>query len=149
MSQEEEDKKRLKLVIGTNVVIANALWKDSIANKAVEVAFKDNTVQRSENSYYILEKMMMSSKFDKYLTRDSRKRFLELFREITKEVEITNKVKLSEDIYSNVILELAYNGESDFIISGEPDIMKHDKRHKSINVISPDGFLQKCNIQVL
>jgi putative PIN family toxin of toxin-antitoxin system len=131
----------MKSVIDTNTLIGHILWEDSVPNQAVEAAFRNGVVLRSRNSLFALEQMVMSERFDKYLEKSSREKFLQLFKEITQHVEITERQHFSEEASKNILFELAFNGRADFLITSQRDVLTSNSSLEHTRVISPADFL--------
>lgn len=132
----------MKVVIDTNTMIGHALWEDSVPNQAVEKAFRKGSVLRSRNSYFALEQMILSERFDKYLNRDARQKFLNLFKEISFHVEITERHTFVEDPSKNILLELAQNGKANFLISSQKELLSLQDSLTETRLITPSDFLQ-------
>lgn len=133
----------MKIVIDTNTMIGHALWEDSIPNQAVEAAFRQGSVIRSRNSYAALESMMMSERFDKYLNKEAREKFLLLYREITQHIEINERHHFIEDASKNILLELAFNGHADFLISSQSELLSIESQLGGTRCRTPADFLKE------
>ncbi len=132
----------MKIVIDTNTMVGHVLWEDSIPNQAVEQAFKNGTVLRSRNSYFALEQMVLSERFDKYLDRDIRENFLNLFKDIAQHVEIQERHYYTEDSSKNILLELAQNGNADFLITSQKETLALHGSIPNTTLITPSDFLK-------
>ena len=134
----------MKVVIDTNTMIGHALWEDSIPNKAVEYAFRNGIILRSRNSYYALEQMILSQRFDKYLNHESREKFLKLFKEISRHVEITERIHFMEDASKNILLELAHNGKAEYLITSQKELLALNEKLTNTQIVTPSDFLEKA-----
>ena len=131
----------MRVVIDTNTMIGHVLWEDSVPNQAVEFAFRNGTVLRSRNSYVALEQMILSERFDKYLDRPTREKFLALFKEISTHIEIVERHPFTEDASKNILLELAQNGKAQFLITSQKDLLMLNGNLNNTHILTPSDFL--------
>ena len=68
-----------------------------------------------------LNEVLGREKFNRYVTNEEREEFLEVLVERAVLVEITENVQECRDSKDDKILELALNGEAQYIISGDRD----------------------------
>lgn len=132
----------MKIVIDTNTLIGHVLWEDSIPNQAVEYAFRNGSVLRSRNSYAALEQMILNERFDKYVDRASREKFLTLFKEITHHIEIEERHHFLEDASKNILLELAQNGHADYLITSQKEMLSASSYLNHTQLKTPSDFLE-------
>ncbi len=134
-----------RVVIDTNTMIGHVLWEDSVPNQAVEEAFRNGVVLRSRNSYHALEQMILSERFDKYLDKVAREKFLALFKELSQHIEINERQHFLEDVSKNILLELALNGKADFLISSQKELLSFDASFSNTRIVTPSDFLQETS----
>jgi putative PIN family toxin of toxin-antitoxin system len=67
--------------------------------------------------------------------------FLKYFRNYVKEIIISEQIKICRDEKDNKFLELAVNGNADFIITGDKDLLVLNP-FRTIRIISPSLFIQ-------
>ncbi len=88
-----------------------------------------------------LNKVLGRERLNQYLTTEEREEFLEALVEQAVLVEITENVQECRDPKDDKVLELALNGEAQYIISGDRDLLVlHPFR--DVFVITADEFLK-------
>jgi len=88
-----------------------------------------------------LNEILGRDKFNRYVTSEEREEFLEALIEGAVLVEITENVQECRDPKDHKVLELALNGEAQYIISGDRDLLVlHPFR--DVVVITADEFLR-------
>lgn len=84
--------------------------------------------------------MLGRAKFDHYLSREDRDRFLEALIRESELVDILETVKACRDPDDDRILELAVNGYADFVITGDADLLAMDP-FRGTRIVTPADFL--------
>jgi putative PIN family toxin of toxin-antitoxin system len=87
-----------------------------------------------------LNGVLSRPKFDRYLLREERERFLAALVLEAVFVEITENVKACRDPKDDMFLELAVNGSATCIISGDTDLLELNP-FRGIPIIKPDEFI--------
>ena len=67
--------------------------------------------------------MLGREKFDRYITREDRERFLAAFIGAAKFIEITEHVSACRDPKDDKFLELAVSGQATCIVTGDDDLL--------------------------
>ena len=132
-------------VIDMNTIIGHVLWEDSIPNRAVDAAFRHLEVLRSEHTSYALKNLLLSARFDKYISQESRKKFLDLYEQLTVPVNILEQQKLCSDINHNIVLELALNGRPTYVITSQRPLLEKKGTLKEIKIVTPLDFLESIS----
>ena len=135
--------KRLRIVVDTNALVSRLLLPDSTACKAVEKAVREGTLLVSDATLDELADVLSRSKFDPYVTLEDRKQFIRLLGRISERVESVRRIRACRDPRDDKFLEVAVNGGSDLIISGDKDLLILNP-FMGIPVISPSDFLRKA-----
>ena len=81
-------------------------------------------------------------KFDKYVSIDERKQFLQHFLYIAERVEIIRTVKQCRDPKDDKFLELALSGHADILITGDDDLLDMEVFY-STKIITPKEFIER------
>ena len=84
--------------------------------------------------------MLRRAKFDRYLSREDRDRFLEALTRESELVDISATVKACRDPEDDRILELAVSGRADFVITGDADLLAMDP-FRGTRIVTPADFL--------
>jgi putative PIN family toxin of toxin-antitoxin system len=129
-----------RFVIDTNTLVSRLLLSHSIPAHAVQRAIKTGDLLFSISTLAELNDVLRRPKFDRYLEPGDRDQFLRLLARLAIIVEVTHPVKICRDPKDDQILEVAFNGRADAIISGDADLLElHPFR--GIPIFSPRKFL--------
>lgn len=129
-----------KVVLDTNIFISALGWKGKprqIFQKCIndELELVTSPQQISE-----LVRVMGYPKFN--FTQEEKDTFVSIILEIARLVYITEKVKvIKEDPDDDIILETASVGNVDYIVSGDPHLLKL-KEFGKVKMITANEFLE-------
>jgi putative PIN family toxin of toxin-antitoxin system len=123
-------------VVDTNVIVSALLFKKSIPFQAVKIAEK-GTILHSESTLIELREVLNRRKFDKYLEIEERQKFLIKFVDISRRILIRETISICRDAKDNKFLELAVNGDVQFIITGDQDLLVLTP-FRGIKIITPE-----------
>ncbi len=113
----------IRAVLDTNIIISAALAKGSIPDQVIRYIVEHCILLMSEETYKELQEKLLSSKFDKYVSLQSRKDILESLWELSETITIEQRVIACRDSKDNKFLELAMNGNADCIVTGDKDLL--------------------------
>jgi putative PIN family toxin of toxin-antitoxin system len=134
-------KNEVRYVFDTNVLISALLFENSKPAQALRYALANGEVLLSLDLLEELNEVLGRERFNRYLTTEEREEFLEALIEQAVLVEITENVQECRDPKDDKVLELALNGEAQYIISGDRDLLVlHPFR--GVLVITADEFLK-------
>lgn len=134
-------KNEVRYVFDTNVLISALLFENSKPAQALRYALTHGKVLLSLDLLEELNEVLGREKFNRYLTSEEREEFLAAFIERAVLVDITENVQECRDPKDNKVLELALNGEAQYIISGDRDLLVlHPFR--DVLVMTADEFLK-------
>ena len=127
-------------VFDTNVIVSALLFKKSVVREALDKARFAGTILLSLDVIEELHNVLSRPAFDRYIEEEDRLKFLLLLVKEAKLVEITERIKECRDPKDDKFLELAVNGNANFIVSGDKDLqVLHPFRN--IPILSPREFL--------
>ena len=130
----------MRFVFDTNVVVSALLLADSIPRHAFDKALNHGTILISVPVILELAEVLSRKRFDKYLLEDERMRFLIGLLKEAELVDATETITLCRDPKDNKFLDLAVDGNADYIVSGDIDLLVlHPFR--DIQIVSPKEFL--------
>jgi putative PIN family toxin of toxin-antitoxin system len=131
-----------RIVVDTNVLVSRLILPQSVPAQALRRAELEGHLLISEATMYELADALSRPKFDRYVTRENRKGFLQRLGNIAELVPIIRLVRECRDPKDDKFLEVALNGRADVIITGDADLLgMHPWRE--IAVLSPAHFLGK------
>lgn len=132
----------MRLVFDTNVIVSALLFEESTPGKAFFRALSQGEVLTSDDTYLELSEVIRRKKFDRYISRVERERFLLVFLQTAALVSITEIIRSCRDPKDDKFLELAVNGQADIIISGDDDLLSLNP-FRGIVIITPNEFLTR------
>ena len=131
---------RPRLVFDTNTVVSAVLFNGSVPGRALMTALELGTILMSPALNDELGDVLRRLRFERYATREERLEFLgDLVRE-TELVEITETIRACRDPKDDKILELAVNGNADYIVTGDDDLLVMNP-FRGIEILRPAEFL--------
>lgn len=104
------------------------------------LALSINTVLMSQELADELNDVLSRAGFDRYTDRENREEFLQDLVRQAESVEITVPVRACRDPNDDKILELATNGDADYIVTGDDDLLVMNP-FRNIAIITPAEFL--------
>ena len=130
-----------RFVFDTNTLVSALLFKDSVPRKAFNRAMKSGVILISLDVVAELNDVLSRKKFNKYVTEEERIEFLILLLHETVFVEVKENIAECRDQRDDKFLELAVCGNSQYIISGDADLLVlHPFRN--ISIVTPRDFLE-------
>ncbi|MDR3015690.1 MAG: putative toxin-antitoxin system toxin component, PIN family [Delftia acidovorans] len=133
----------LRLVIDTNLWISRLLMPGGAAAKAVDQALGCATVLMSQETQAELSEVLLRPKFDRYVSREDRQRFLLLLDGVVRWVSITRKVSVCRDPKDDKFLDIALNGAAQMIVTGDQDLLVLHPFH-GVEILKPADFLDRA-----
>ena len=131
---------RLRLVFDTNTVVSAALFGDSVPGQALTHASRFGTVLMSRALNDELRDVFRRPRFDRYTTRETREEFLRNLMLNAVPVEIIEPVRACRDPRDDKILELAWNGNADYIVTGDDDLLVMNP-FRGVAIVRPADFV--------
>jgi hypothetical protein len=129
-----------RYVFDTSVVVSALLLKDSKPRQAFDLALDHGVILLSLPIVKELNAVLSRPKFDRYLLREERERFLAALVLEAVFIEINENVKACRDPKDDTFLELAVNGSATCIVSGDKYLLELNP-FRSIPIIEPDEFI--------
>ena len=131
-----------RLVVDTNVFVSAVLLPLSIPRQAVDKALDHGALLFSDATVTELAEVLSLSKFNQYSRIEERMLFLGQLRTAAEFVPITQLVRECRDPRDDKFLEVAWNGRSDLIITGDADLLAlHPWRE--VAILSPAEYLKR------
>jgi putative PIN family toxin of toxin-antitoxin system len=132
----------MRCVVDTNVVVSASVFAFSVPRQAVEKALRNSILLFSDFTMDELKNVLVRSKFDRYVSREERARFLAQLNARAEFVPTIRLVRECRNPKDDKFLEVALNGRADVIITGDADLLEmHPWRE--IEILSPARYL-KC-----
>jgi len=130
----------MRFVFDMNVMVSALLFEQSKPAQAFYSALKHGEVLLSAELVNEIHQVIYRKKFDRYISNEQRDAFLIALVQAGTLVEIIETISVCRDPKDNMILELAFSGEADVILSGDKDLLAlHPFRGMAI--LTPEDFL--------
>jgi len=130
-----------RVVIDTNVLVSFFLRRGSTPWRVVRDVLECSELLVSDDTLAELEEVLRRPKFDRYVSRTIRERFLTTLPEFATHVAIIERIEACRDPQDNKILETAVNGQADFLVTGDRALLAM-KTFRSVAIVSPSGYLR-------
>jgi putative PIN family toxin of toxin-antitoxin system len=131
---------QLKWVIDTNLLISRLLAPRGVAAQAVDHALSQGVLLVSEATLAELVEVLWRPKFDRYLTREDRDRFLMVLAGVSRQVHITRQFDVCRDARDNKFLDLAFNGQANALLTGDQDLLVL-REFQGVSIVTASDFL--------
>lgn len=89
-----------------------------------------------------MDEVLSQPKFNRYLRREARTRFLQAFIQQAGLIEVTEHIEVCRDPKDNMVLELAVRGGARHIVTGDADLRGLNPV-RGITIASPDAFVAR------
>jgi putative PIN family toxin of toxin-antitoxin system len=129
-----------RFVFDTNILVRAALLSDSTAGQAFRKARQLGEILASVPTAEELNEVLSRQKFDRYITREDRERFLAAFVRVAIVVEVSETITACRDSKDDKFLELAVSGEATCIVTGDDDLLELNP-FRGMPILSAEQFL--------
>jgi len=129
-----------RVVFDTSVIVSAALVHRSVPGRAFLRALRHGTVLVSGPSVRELTDVLGRAKFDRYVSREERDELVEGLVRESRLVEITESVRECRDPSDDQILEVAVNGDAEYLVTGDADLLSMDP-FRGVRIVTPAEFL--------
>ena len=131
-----------RFVFDTNVVVSAVLFLSSVPARALEVGQAVGRILVSEETAEELRRVLMRTRFDRYVSSVERARFLARLLDDSALVQIVEIIEDCRDSKDNKFLELAVSGGATHLITGDADLLVlHPFR--DVAIVTPQVFLDE------
>lgn len=127
-------------VFDVNVIVSALLFKDSKPRSAFDKALDCGSILMSLPVFLELIDVLDREKFDRYVSREERYRFLAALAKQTQLIGIREMIRVCRDPKDDKYLELAASGGAKIIISGDTDLLALNP-FGEISIMTPAEFL--------
>ena len=129
----------LRVVLDTNVVVSGIVFSASVPAQAILKA-QTGIVLASAEMRQELTEVLERARFDRYASREMRKRATAEFIQDAVEVLVTDPIRVCRDPRDDKFIEAAVHGRADAIITGDLDLLALDPLD-GIRILTPAAFL--------
>ncbi len=132
---------KIRYVFDTNVVVSSLLFENSKPAQAFNYALSYGEILLSSELLEELSDVLGRKKFDRFLTSEEREEFLETFVDRAILIDIIETVQECRDPKDDKILELALNGQAQYIVSGDKDLLVLNP-FRAVKILTAEEFLK-------
>ena len=131
-----------RVVLDTNVLISAALIPSSTPRRVVDAIFTANGVLLfSDETFAELRTRLQRTKFDRYVSSQSRAVYLARVRAVAEWVGIAGARLGCRDPDDDKVLEVALMGAADCIVTGDQDLLELASFH-GLPILTAANFLE-------
>ncbi|MBM4088256.1 MAG: putative toxin-antitoxin system toxin component, PIN family [Planctomycetes bacterium] len=112
-----------RFVFDANVIISALLFNASVPGQAFARCLESGTLLVSQSLIQELHDVLGRAKFNRYVTREERERFLGVLIRESELVQITEKLTVCRDPADDRLLELAVSGRATTVVTGDNDLL--------------------------
>ncbi len=135
-----------RVIADTNVLVSRFILPQSISAQAIRRVELDSILLFSDATMMELADVMARSRFDRYVSRENRERFVLELCSIVDFVPIIQTVLEYRNPDDDKILEVALNGRADLIITGDEDLLAMNP-WREIAIVKPAQYLKQQSDQ--
>jgi putative PIN family toxin of toxin-antitoxin system len=130
-----------RVVADTNVLVSRLILPESVPAQVLRQVEFNSLLLFSESTMNELADVLSRQKFDRYVSLNDRKGFVERLGKIAEFIPIVQLVRECSDPKDDKFLEVALNGSADMIITGDTDLLAmHPWR--GVAILSPLDYLK-------
>lgn len=133
-------KRRLRLVIDTNVLVSGIIKPKSLPANLVAYALREHNILQSPETLAELSAVLGRRKFDRWTNREVRAEALYSLGILCELVGDVPNVEVSRDPKDNMILAVAVGGKADLLVTGDSDLLVLGS-YEGVAIITPRAFL--------
>jgi putative PIN family toxin of toxin-antitoxin system len=133
---------KLRFVIDTNILVSSILISSSKPDYALKKVRNIGNILLSETTFQELEEILYRPKFDRYVSLITRIEFITKLKSESNLIKISEKITICRDPKDDKFLELAVNGQANFIITGDEDLLVLNP-FRNIEIITVNEFLNR------
>ena len=130
----------MRVVVDTNVLVSAILFRSSQPAIVLRRVLQRETLLISQAIFEEWHEVLSRPKFDRYVVEALRTEFLETILNDAFWVEIQESVIACRDPKDDKFLALAVNGQADFIVTGDRDLLVLNP-FRGIAIVQPEEFL--------
>ena len=125
-----------RVVFDSNVIVSAVLSSGSVPDRVFLEVLNNGTILMSRPLARELGTVLGREKFDRYISREQRDGFLASLIRESELIEVTESIRVCRDPKDNLILELAVDGNADFIVTGDADLLVLNP-FRGIRILAP------------
>jgi putative PIN family toxin of toxin-antitoxin system len=129
-----------RYVFDTGVLVSAALFPNSIPGQAMRESLKRGRLMLSQATTEELVEVLSRPKFDRYIRRPTRRRFLAALLRSAEVAEPNRSFKVCRDAKDDKFLELAVCGKASYLVTGDKALLDLNP-FQGIPIVTPAELL--------
>ena len=129
--------KNKRFVFDTNSLVSALLIPKSVSRQALKKADDNGILIFSKETLIELNQVLVRTKFDKYVSLSERFEYIERLESQGELIETSSNFIDCRDIKDNKFLNLAYDGQASFIVTGDNDLLILNLFKSTIPIVPP------------
>jgi putative PIN family toxin of toxin-antitoxin system len=130
-----------RVVLDTNIILSGVIFRGSTPFRAAVRAFERAKVLSSAATRNELREVARREKFERYVPLERRIHEVEELIEDMESVEIRERLQVCVDPKDDMLLDLAVNGNADFIVTGDDHLLRLNP-FRGITILTPLSYLE-------
>jgi putative PIN family toxin of toxin-antitoxin system len=131
----------LRLVFDTNIVVSSIAFPGSTPDRAL-VAAQSSIMLSSQATLAELIEVIERPVWDRYIGHQLRTRLAPEYMTSCEVISVISSIHACRDPKDDKFLELAIDGQADFIVTGDKDLLALHPFH-DIAILTPAQFLER------
>ncbi|MGB7313810.1 MAG: putative toxin-antitoxin system toxin component, PIN family [Nodosilinea sp.] len=131
----------LRVVVDTNTLVSGILIAASVPDLAVQRARTLGILLFSDATFEEVSQVIFRPKFDRYISIEVRAEFIARLNETSEQVNIQEKIAVCRDHKDDQFLEVAVNGNANWLITGDQDLLVLQS-FRGVEIVSPAQSLE-------
>ncbi len=113
----------MRLVVDTNIWVTYLFKANNLFIRRMDRLLVAHTLLYSENTLQELIETLQKPKLLRFLDTQNNSAFIRLYRQTGEKIKVTSNVLECRDPKDNQFLALAMDGNADFLITGDKDLL--------------------------
>jgi uncharacterized protein len=131
---------RPRIILDTNILVSRAVYPSEMISTVVQLAFERCTPIVSQETFDELQRVLFRFIERKKFTTLEMDEVLATYLAVGAWVNIITHIELCRDPDDDKFLSLAINGEANYVVTGDKDLLVLKKIGRT-KIITPKGFI--------
>lgn len=132
---------RKRFVFDTNVLLSTIFVSGSVSQKAFYKAYFNGIILFSTEIFDEVKDVFNRPKLQKYINHEAKQEFFDVLLKKVLFIEVEKRVKICRDPKDDKFLDLAIQGQANYIITGDKDLLILNP-FDNIPIIQPSTLLE-------
>lgn len=133
-------KTKPRVILDTNLLVSRALTPSSVIAGAVRLIIDHSHLLVSQATMDELATVLVRIQSKGYIKQDETLRIIHGYKEVVEWVPIIERIQACRDPKDDKFLELAVNGNAEYLITGDKDLLELQP-FKNTSILSAKDFI--------